>query len=68
MIGLFKCFSLLLVCLLPIGAFATEKQAFSTDSFYREIIRTVAEVDFKAMAAAYHPDAVLVTQKNIIAY
>lgn len=42
---------------------AGEKQIYSTDSLYHEIIRTVVEVDFKAMAAAYHPDAVLVTSK-----
>jgi hypothetical protein len=36
----------------------------STDSLYREIIRTVQEADFTAMAGAYHPDAVLVTSKS----
>ncbi len=66
--NLFKYFSLFLICLslLPIGATASEKQAFGTDTLYREIIRTVADVDFKAMAAAYHPDAVLVTEKKSI--
>jgi len=36
-----------------------------TDGLYRELIRTVVEVDFTAMAATYHEDAVLVTNKNI---
>jgi ketosteroid isomerase-like protein len=64
--NLFKYFSLFLLFsgLLPIAASASDKQVFSTDSFYREVIRTVADVDFKAMAAAYHPDAVLVTEKE----
>lgn len=60
-----KNMSLILICLslLPIAVTAGEKQIFSTDSLYHEIIRTVVEVDFKAMAASYHPDAVLVTAK-----
>jgi ketosteroid isomerase-like protein len=64
--NLYQYFSLFLIylCFLPISAKASDKQVFSTDSYYREIIRTVAEVDFKAMAAAYHPDAVLVTEKK----
>jgi ketosteroid isomerase-like protein len=64
--NLFKYLSLLLVfsSLVSMGATATEKQHFSTDSLYREIIRTVADVDFKGMAAVYHPDAVLVTEKK----
>lgn len=35
----------------------------NTDSLFNEIQRTVAEVDFDAMAAAYHADAVLVNAK-----
>ena len=62
----FKYMSTLFVCLnfIPMIATAGEKHSFSTDSLYHEIIRTVDEVDFKAMAAAYHPDAVLVTGKT----
>jgi len=58
-----KTIGLILLSLLPITVSAGEKQIYSTDSLYHEIIRTVVEVDFKAMAAAYHPDAVLVTSK-----
>jgi ketosteroid isomerase-like protein len=62
----FKCFGVFLIwaCILPVGVIASEKHTFGTDSLYREIIRTVAEVDFDGMAAAYHPDAVLVTEKK----
>jgi len=61
-----KYLSLVLICFcfLPIGALASGKHPSSTDGLYREIIRTVVEVDFKAMAEAYHPDAVLVTAKQ----
>ena len=64
--NVFKFFSSFLICLslLSTGANASEKQSFSTDSIYREIVRTVADVDFKAMAATYHLDAVLVTGKK----
>ncbi|MFT7244193.1 MAG: hypothetical protein ACI82A_001543 [Candidatus Azotimanducaceae bacterium] len=36
----------------------------NTDSLFKEIQRTVAEVDFVGMAAAYHVDAVLVNAKS----
>jgi hypothetical protein len=36
----------------------------NTDSLFNEIQRTVAEVDFDGMAAAYHVDAVLVNAKS----
>lgn len=36
----------------------------NTDSLFQEIQRTVAEVDFVGMAAAYHVDAVLVNAKS----
>jgi len=36
----------------------------STNSLFNEIQRTVAEVDFAGMAAAYHADAVLVSAKT----
>jgi hypothetical protein len=44
---------------------AEEKiEAFSTDSLYEELIRTVVENDFDGMAATYHKDAVLVSPKS----
>ena len=40
---------------------ASELPTLASDDLYREIIRTVAEADFDAMAATYHEDAVLVS-------
>lgn len=40
---------------------AADPQQSNADSVYRELVSTVANADFKAMAALYHADAVLVT-------
>lgn len=60
----FLCSILISLCALSMGATASEQPPLGTDSFYREITRTVADVDFRAMADLYHPDAVLVTGKK----
>lgn len=66
--NVFKLFISCLICLslLPITATASEKQSFSTDNHYRETVRAIAEVNFKIMAATYHPDAVFVSEKKSV--
>jgi ketosteroid isomerase-like protein len=55
---------LLAVGLLQPACFAKDQSQTSSDSLYREIIRTVENADFDAMAATYHDDAVLVSLKQ----
>lgn len=57
-------FLTLLSSVMPAAAFAEDHSQASSDSLYREIIRTVVNADFEAMAATYHDDAVLVTTDN----
>jgi ketosteroid isomerase-like protein len=57
-------FLLLMLNLMPTAFCAEGELPASVDSLYREIIRTVANADFDAMAATYHGDAVLVTMDN----
>ena len=57
-------FLLLLLNLMPSVAFAEGQLPASSDGLYREIIRSVANADFEAMAATYHDDAVLVTMDS----
>ena len=54
---------ILLVALNVISCASASADSSQTnaDSLYREVVRTVADVDFEGMAALYHPDAVLVT-------
>ena len=42
---------------------AEEPAKVGADSLYRALVKSVAEANFEAMAALYHPDAVLVTAK-----
>ncbi|MFT4730527.1 MAG: hypothetical protein ACI9UN_005054 [Granulosicoccus sp.] len=59
-----RSFLLLLTLSMPLSSFAEDLSQPGSDSLYREIIRTVAQADFEAMAATYHEDAVLVTSGN----
>ena len=53
----------LITAILVIG-FQSAMADEATDSLFTQIQRSVSEVDFDAMAAAYHPDAVLVTDNS----
>lgn len=56
--------SFLLLLTLTVTSFvsnAADQSSGASDSLYHELIRTVADTDFEAMSATYHPDAVLVT-------
>lgn len=54
-------FLLIALNMSSLSSMAEDSSHSNSDTLYREVIRTVADVDFDAMAALYHTDAVLVT-------